>query len=344
MRFAGLRRSAAPRAKSALLKSGCYAALRTVAPSRGVGILRYHAICGSEGHAYADPSICVSPAAFERQVQYLASNYRVLSLADAVMALRERQKLPPNSVAITFDDGYADNLWAARILARHGLTGTFFLTAGCIDGVRPFWPAEIRALIAAASAAQIRLTWSTSVLELPLRTGDDRAAAIRCLTRLFKSQQILVREQLRDQLRAQAPTAHVPSSLLTWNDVAEMQSLGMSIGAHTLTHANLPSAGPQDATTEIVASKAMIERELGIPVTLFAYPNGGAERYYTPEVQRLVAGAGFQAAVSSRNGFASSVSDIYALERIQVAERLEDLIFGLEVERFAFKPRQRAAC
>ena len=132
--------------------------------------------------------------------------------------------------------------------------------------------------------------------------------------------------------------------MLTWEDAAEMHKLGMTIGAHTLTHANLPSAGLEDATREIVESKQMIERALRVPVTMFAYPNGGAERYFTPELQNAVAKAGFGAAVSSRNGFARPGSDLYALERIRVAERLEDLVFALEVERFTFKPRQAATC
>jgi hypothetical protein len=71
---------------------------------------------------------------------------------------------------------------------------------------------------------------------------------------------------------------------------------------------------------------------------MFSYPNGGAERYYTPELQRVVAESGFTGAASSRNAFAGAASDVYALERIEVEERLEDLVFALEVERFAFRP------
>ena len=72
---------------------------------------------------------------------------------------------------------------------------------------------------------------------------------------------------------------------------------------------------------------------------MFSYPNGGAESYFTPELQKVVARAGFLAATTSRNGFATAASDLYALERVQVAERLEDLIFALEVERFMLAPK-----
>src|SRR6185436_12170786 len=125
---------------------------------------------------------------------------------------------------------------------------------------------------------------------------SDREQPIRRLSALFKSHPIAVRESLREQLRGYAGIGRVRSPMLTWKQVREMHELGMTIGAHTMTHPNLPSAGLADATEEIVASKKRLEREIGAAVTMFSYPNGGAERYYTPELQRAVEAAGFQAA------------------------------------------------
>jgi hypothetical protein len=109
-----------------------------------------------------------------------------------------------------------------------------------------------------------------------------------------------------------------------------------------MSHPNLPSAGLSAAHDELTTSRARLEQEMGEAVTMFSYPNGGAERYLTPEIQRLVREAGYRAATTSRNGFAGRDSDLYALERIEVEERLEDLVFALEVERFAFAPAERS--
>lgn len=335
-----VRAEAAPRAKELLLDSGVYSVLRKVLPSRRIGILRYHAICDPRA-GYAAPGICVSPTSFERQVAYLARHYAVLPLPDAVSAIRRGATLPGNAVAITFDDGYADNLDAARTLARYGLSATFFLTAGCLDGGAPFWPAELRLLINAIDAPSIELRTEQSTLVLSLATDPERAAAVSVLSRLFKAHSIPAREALRDQLRHLAPATTMASPMLTWRGVAAMHQLGMVIGSHTMTHPNLPNAGPDAAAREIRESKAMLERELGAPVTMFSYPNGGAERYMTPEVAHLVREAGFEAATTSRNGFAGPASDLFALERVQVAEPLAMLAFALEVERFAFKPKPR---
>jgi peptidoglycan/xylan/chitin deacetylase (PgdA/CDA1 family) len=126
--------------------------------------------------------------------------------------------------------------------------------------------------------------------------------------------------------------------MLTWDEIGEMHALGMTIGSHTMTHPNLPSAGSAAARRELIESKAFLEARIDSPVTMFSYPNGGAERYLTPEIKVLVREAGYEAATTSRNAFAGRDSDIYALERIEVEESLEALIFALEVERFAFQP------
>ena len=336
-----VRSQAAPAVKTALLRCGGYAAVRRLLPSRSLAILRYHAICEPGGYAYAAPGICISPADFERHVSYLASNYSVLPLPEAVDYLVSGRPLPRNAVAITFDDGYADNLAAARTLANYGLTATFYLTAGALADGEPFWPAEVRMLLRAVRTPILRLQLESGRVDIPLSESGNFGAAVRAVTRLLKSHPIPVRETLRDQLRSAAGRPRLPRVMLRWDEALEMQRLGMTIGSHTMTHPNLPSAGLADAGREIVDSKARLERELGAAVTMFSYPNGGAERYQTPELRRIVKEAGYAAATTSRNAFAGPASDPYALERIEVEDRLEDLIFALEIERFVFAPTAR---
>ena len=73
-------------AKRLLFNSGFYSVFRRLAPSRQLGILRYHAVC-ERNAAYADPGICVTSDAFVRHVAYLAAHYRVLPLPEAADAL-----------------------------------------------------------------------------------------------------------------------------------------------------------------------------------------------------------------------------------------------------------------
>jgi peptidoglycan/xylan/chitin deacetylase (PgdA/CDA1 family) len=339
--YRSVRSRIAPATKSLLFESGALSAFRSIRPSDRLAILRYHAICGPEGYAYASPGICISPGAFESHVRYLAANYQVLALPDAVAAIRDHQGLPRNAVAITFDDGYIDNLAAARVLARHGLTATFYITAGCLAGGQPFWPSELRYLLSGIRTDRVRLTEADVDVDLNLSTTMARRSAVHRLTKVFKAHPIPVREALRAQLRGAAEGVEMPRVMLTWEEVREMRRLGMTIGSHTMTHPNLPNAGLAAARAELVAARQRLESETDSEVTMFSYPNGGAERYMTPEVRQLVCDAGYAGATTSRNAFAGPQSDVYALERVEVEESLADLVFALEVERFAFKPQAR---
>jgi peptidoglycan/xylan/chitin deacetylase (PgdA/CDA1 family) len=339
--LSSFRRRVAPAAKTFLLRAGGYRAIRVMAPSRKLAILRYHAICGPEGYAYADPAICISPQAFERHVQYLTSQYAVLPLPEATRRLKTGAALPVNAVAITFDDGYADNLDAARVLHRYGATATFYLTTDCLADGQPFWPTELRTLVARLRGPSLTVS-TPRTMTLPLDSDEARYKAVKVLTRLCKSNPIPVREALRQELRRLADADAAPTpTMLTWAQVEEMVGLGMDMGGHTLTHTNLPSAGPEAAWREIQGCRRALIDRLGVEATQFSYPNGGAEAYHSPALHETVRKAGFAASASSTNGFASADSNLYALERIEVEERLEDMVFALDVERFAFRPRPR---
>ncbi len=89
--------------------------------------------------------------------------------------------------------------------------------------------------------------------------------------------------------------------LMTWDEVREMASMGIGIGAHTMTHARLARLDPAQQRTEITDSKKLLEDRLGRPVSAFAYPYGSA-RDYTAATMDLVREAGFAFAVSNRYG------------------------------------------
>ena len=328
----------APAAARWLLKSGTMSLIRKARPNRGLAILRYHAVCGAEGHSYADPTLCVTPDAFATHVRYLVDNYRIVSLPEAASRLRRGKRLPPNAVALTFDDGYGDNLAAARVLAGVGVTGTFYVTAGSVGGEQPFWPTELRQLVDVAAEPKVSLELDVGSFELTCRTADERDSTVAALTHLWQSVPIRIREQARRQLRMWAGQPLLPQVMLTWDQLAEMRRLGMTIGAKTLTQPHLPSVEPHDVRREIEGSKRRVELELGVPVTMFAYPTCNTGHDVTPHIRQVVGNAGFLAASTTRHGFVTSASDLLALDRVHAPERVEDLVFALEVERLRWQP------
>ncbi|MEN8130473.1 MAG: polysaccharide deacetylase family protein, partial [Pseudomonadota bacterium] len=107
-------------------------------------ILMYHRIHESA----PDPwSLCVSPHYFAEHIEVLKSLVSILSLSSLCRALRD-VNLPDGGVAITFDDGYADNLHtAAPILERHAVPATVFVATGQPGSKREFWWDELERLL-----------------------------------------------------------------------------------------------------------------------------------------------------------------------------------------------------
>jgi glycosyltransferase involved in cell wall biosynthesis len=94
-----------------------------------VSILMYHRISNDNS------TFAVSPKIFEEQMRYLKENgYSVISLDNAVCALSERGSLPPKSIVITFDDGYADFLEAWDVLRAYQFPVTLFLPTAYVGG------------------------------------------------------------------------------------------------------------------------------------------------------------------------------------------------------------------
>src|ERR1043166_9870170 len=82
--------------------------------------------------------------------------YRPVRFEEFVRALHTGGNLPPRALAVTFDDGYADNhRLAFPVLQRLGFTATLYLTTGALDGGPPLWMSAARALVLSAPGAEL---------------------------------------------------------------------------------------------------------------------------------------------------------------------------------------------
>lgn len=86
---------------------------------------------------------------------------------------------------------------------------------------------------------------------------------------------------------------------VAWEQLAALREEGVEIGAHTISHLSLretrgksPEAYDKWLHDEIIGSKELLEKKLGIKCDIFAYPEGK----YSPKVLEVVKAAGFSAA------------------------------------------------
>lgn len=100
-------------------------------PSPGLPVLLYHSISEKNWpHA-------VNPKEFNKQIEWLASRYNCVSTRDIEYWVRYKKSLPENALAITFDDGYRDNLKVAfPILQKYHFTATIFVSGNLAANIK----------------------------------------------------------------------------------------------------------------------------------------------------------------------------------------------------------------
>jgi peptidoglycan/xylan/chitin deacetylase (PgdA/CDA1 family) len=249
---------------------------------------------------------------FERQMAHVARAYRVLPLEELVERLG-RDDVPPKALAITFDDGYRDNLThAAPILARHRLPATVFVATGFIGTPGVPWFDRVAAAFKAAGVPSFRAPWGELV---PLGTAAERVAAMAQAQAYLKTLPYpRFAEEVDRICEVGAPGVAVKNAMLRWDDVHALCGLGWSIGAHTVTHPILSRMSDEQAAREIAESREMIERSCGSPPRAFAYPNGQPDDY-TAATIRLVQAAGFTCAVTTSFGLNDRHTSPWTLRR-----------------------------
>jgi len=253
---------------------------------------------------------------FDELCRWLKAWFHVLPLNTAVRLLREG-RLPARALCITFDDGYADNHdHALPVLQAHGLSATFFVATGFIDGGRMWNDTVVESL---RRCTQDHLDLGD--LGLP---GIDRLALgpmparRQALAQLLEAAKYLPPAQRAETVAAIANRAAValPGDLMmTRTQLQAMDQGGMTIGAHTVNHPILASLDDSTARQELASSRASLQQWLQREVSLFAYPNGKPGRDYLPRDVALVKELGFEAAVSTSPGANDRSAPMHELHR-----------------------------
>ncbi|MDH3977923.1 MAG: polysaccharide deacetylase family protein [Gammaproteobacteria bacterium] len=261
----------------------------------------------------------VDKYAFDDQMSVLSDIFNVLPLSKAI-ALMEEGNLPARAVSITFDDGYADNQEVALpILQRHGLSATFFLATGYLNG-GIMWNDSIIEAMRLADKGELRI--SNGLNEKLYLDGPN--SRLKAASLLLSKLKYLPREE-RNALVAHIVDVvgkDLPANLMMTDQQARsLFSGGMALGAHTVRHPILSNLSNSEAEEEVQNSRIAVEKIAGEPVELFAYPNGRPGVDYSRRDVGIVREAGFKAALTTAWGVSRLGADMYQLPRFTPWDR-----------------------
>ena len=276
-------------------------------------ILTYHRVNDDNDPFF--PALPVS--VFEAQVAHVARTYTVFTVEELADRMRGG-RVPRDAIALTFDDGYRDNLvHAAPILARHAVRATIFLATAHIGSRHRPWFDQIALAFKTTRAPAITTPWGR---RLDLTDETHRLAALEnAWQRLKQASEPEFDRMFKTLLDALAPHAvsangSDANGMLDWGEVKALSKIGFSIGAHTATHPILSRVSEARARREIEESYNSIRMTTGKVPRAFAYPNGTATDY-TPSVVRLVRNTGFTCAVTCCFGINTAATSPWELRR-----------------------------
>ena len=296
-------------------------------------ILMYHGVTADEGRGLVNHSgKHVNIDLFRRQLQMLSRCRRVAPLAVLVQALQRHEDVS-GMVALTFDDGYLNNVeCAAPVLIDLKLPATFFLTTGFIGAARWAWVDRLEAALHAAAKGQFRISLLDERVQLDAMM--QRVELLRSIKVVLKrmswdAAEASVRE-LETQLRVEPTEPWGIYRFMSWDHARQLVGAGFEVGAHTVNHALLSRMPLAEAAHEISASREHIVAEVGSCSATFCYPNG-KRTDYTQEVMEICRRQ-FTAALSTELGAARS-DELYELRRVPVdAATIEDRLASLVVQ------------
>jgi len=279
-------------------------------------VLLYHRVADVED----DPlGLAVSPLRFAAQLAILKEHREVVPL-QAVLA----GEAGPRAIAVTFDDGYHDNLLhALPALRRERVPATIYISTGHVETGRGFWWDAMRLMLRAASEpppAPLRIALGEDVRAWPARDAATRDEARRHLHAWLQPR---TPEEIDAALAALAEWAgHLGADKFEHDrpmTPAELRRLAedplVTIGAHTRTHRSLRWASPELQREELRRSRADLAGWLGTEPDGLSYPFGVPGADFDETTKRLARELGFAHAVANRPGRVSPGTDPFDIPR-----------------------------
>jgi peptidoglycan/xylan/chitin deacetylase (PgdA/CDA1 family) len=298
-------------------------------------------------HRIAEPGIdpwdlAVSPSHFEQQLNFLKEKYRVVSIPELDVFIKNGE-IPHNCVCLSFDDGYRDNFEVARLLLEAcDVPATFFISTHYVQQQELFWWDELAEMLLSGPLKQKRITVTIGQETFSFKLDNDvneleSAKAIlawkwpatppgsRCQAYLTIWEKLrplplpeikAVLNKLAEDLEY-SPAIQHPAMAMTTDQLRELSSSRLcTIGLHTHTHPALSAHARQVQEQEIMENAIRLNEITGLNASLLAYPYGD----YGIDTPGIVENMDISMAFVSHEATITQRSNPYQLARIQVKD------------------------
>jgi peptidoglycan/xylan/chitin deacetylase (PgdA/CDA1 family) len=295
---------------------------------RRLTILMGHCVDAPEHNAHFPRDMKLGAAKLEAWLRLFARDYEVVTVADGWQKIQQPAALPRSLVALSMDDGYADNrTHLLPLLQKLGVSATIYLEERPLESRRINWTHKLFwTLDRTGTTEYIRRYGEISsdratCEKLSLAAHDGRA--LYQLKRVLKYEaEPGDRERSVDQLfreRSGDEAALAQQMYMSWEQARELEAAGVELGVHTLSHAILSRLDKDAQRAEIQGCQERMAERLNAPARTLAYP-WGRRWDYNADSCALAEERRFECAVSSHAGTNDARSKRWELRRIAIDE------------------------
>ncbi|MEO0383068.1 MAG: polysaccharide deacetylase family protein [Pseudomonadota bacterium] len=265
----------------------------------------------------------VTPEFLDAALELLkAQGLAIISLDEAMEAIKNPVIRKGRFAVFTFDDGYIDNRdHALPVLETHNAPAMLYMPSSYAQGKGELWWVALEEMIRAADTLLRPDQPETG--EQSVRTAQEKLAfyldvywTLRAMSQ--NDQRACIRQMAKDQsYDLDALCRHLILS------TPELQALNahplITIGAHTVTHRAIAQLSPDEAIQEMVEGADWLEETLGHRPKHFSFPYGDPGSADTRDYG-LAREAGFETAVTTRKGmlFADHKDHMFGLPRVSL--------------------------
>lgn len=298
-------------------------------------ILTYHSVRPNvESDAdWIGPGITHTSAVFDRQMELLSRKFTPISLDDILLFVKGEKELSGWPVAITFDDGFLDNVEiAAPVLDRYGIRAAFYLTSGLIGTSQSPWYSRVRHAMLTTKRNSWQSSLQQQMFDLSSATARDAAllAAYEACAHLVKDAQSGAVSTIERELDVEEvlPERRL---MMNWDETKLLQRAGHVVGSHTVTHPNVAHVKrDDDLRDELAESKRVIEQQIGHLVAHFSYPHPALTPQWNERTIAATREAGYTSAVTTTRGPVHKGANPLALKRINAPRAEHEFLWNLE--------------
>lgn len=285
-------------------------------------ILAYHRVkdIDTKRYLFDRDLIDATEGDFFSQMEFLADNYTVMTLSDAMLAFNAGKE--KNIVVVTIDDGFDDvynNIFP--VLKEFNIPATVFLTTGLVGSDDTLWSEKIVYALNLnnSKAKDLRLDSGDKSITVDLSDVDASVSVIlRELKRVSNEQRETLMSEIFQQLGVNGDISHPDSRMLDWKQIKIMTEYGIEFGSHTVSHPVLAKLSPSELLAELSDSRQTIQQELGLSCDTIAYPVGGVGSF-DEKVIAQTKQLGYQVGCSYLSGINyRGTKNLFALKRIHI--------------------------